>query len=274
MTRSPRLLVAGGSSFIGAALLACTRMPVQAIGRAEDVNAAARCATVIVNALTDPRIKDQPYREAHDRDLAAARAAHDAGAHFVMLSTRKIYAPGAPHACLDEGSAPDPRCRYGENKFESERRVLALLGDRATVLRLGNVYGWEPGRRSFFGIALGRLAQEGRIVLDVSPFTERDFISVDRCAALLDAVCAERPAGIWCVGEGRALPLGRIAQWLIEGHGSGRLEIDDVRERDGFTLLPTRLHDRLGFVPAPDDPAAGIRALGRRLHSLNPCTTS
>lgn len=271
---SPTLLIAGGSSFIAAALAHCTRLPARSISRHDDVAVAARGASVVINALTDPRMKDAPYAEAHDRDLAAARAAYDAGAHFVMLSTRKVYVPGAPHSQLDEDAALGPRCRYGENKLETERRVSALLGERATILRLGNVYGWEPRRRSFFGIAMDRLLNEGRIVLDVSPFTCRDFISVERCAMLLDAVCAARPEGIYCVGDGHALPLGRVAQWLIEGYGSGRLEIDDVGERDGFTMIPTRLHDRLGFTPPADDHAVRIRSLGCRLKHSIQCTIS
>ena len=42
------------------------------------------------------------------------------------------------------------------------------------------------------------------------------------------------PGGILNVGSGVALPIGRLALWLIEGYGRGRLTIDSPDERDSL----------------------------------------
>ena len=60
------------------------------------------------------------------------------------------------------------------------------------MLRLANIFGYErgPGRRTFLSLTLDRLAREGRIRFDMSPFVERDFLPVEACARLLARIVA------------------------------------------------------------------------------------
>jgi len=264
MTR--KILVVGSRSFIASHWCADTEHLITAIPHDGLDALSSQPFDVVVNCAAAPALKAGAYQEAHDCDLAAARRAADRGAHFVMLSTRKVYRPSVTRLILDEASPLGADGWYGENKLESERRVTALLGERCTILRIANVYGREYGRRSFFGLACSRLKDEGRIVLDVSSVVERDFLPMPMLAGLLDRICERLPAGTYNLGSGHSLALGDIARWLIEGYGRGVLEVTDDTERDAFVMNPGKLLASLGLPALRHDFESDIRSIGRQLH--------
>jgi len=259
------VLVIGSGSFIAKHWRQISSLDQRHVDRHGVADLSTAPVDVVVNCATSPDFKATTYDEALDLDLRAARLASKHGAHFVMLSTRKVYAQSKTLVALDEESTLGPSDQYGSNKLESERRIQALLGDRCTILRIANVFGFELGRRSFFGLAMTKLKHEKRIVLDVSPFTARDFISAHHLGRILDGICAKRPSGIVNVGSGHALQLGRIAQWLIEGYGAGALEVIDVAERDAFVMNVAKLDSIVGTGFSSHDFESNIRLIGKQL---------
>ncbi len=261
----PRIAVVGARSFIGSSWAACSYDRVSLLSRS-DVNADSFAAfDVVVNCSLHPDFKIGRYREALDEDLAIARLAADAGKHFVMLSTRKVYGIRDDRQPLRESSTVNPSDFYGANKLESEIRVRAALEDRCTVLRISNVFGYELGRRTFFGMALSRLKSEGRIELDVSPFVTRDFIPVEFLVERLTEICLVRSPGTYNLGSATGLPLGRVAQWLIGGYGRGQLLVTSLEEKDSFVFDTSKLRSTAGINWPGIDFEQVITDIGRRL---------
>src|SRR5918992_2918680 len=173
----------------------------------------------VVSFARHPLLGRDGYRpDEMDPDLRLARALGDRPIAYVMLSSRKVYGPGA--GPLSEDSPPGPTDAYGRHKLQAEERLRALLGERLTILRLANVFGYEriAGRRTFLSIALDRLRREGRIVLDMSPFVQRDFLPVEACARIFARIAERPPGGVLNVGSGIGLPTGMLALWIIEGY--------------------------------------------------------
>jgi UDP-glucose 4-epimerase len=207
---------------------------------------------LVINCAIDPRLKTSAYDVAFDVDVRLAQLLSP-HTRYVMLSSRLAYGPAGPDMRLVEQCQPKPDRPYGINKLTTERALTALLGDRLTVLRLSNVFGAEdrPGRQSFFAQALRKLRSEGRIVLDMSPFVERDFIPAEEVAqALFQVARAPRP-GLFNLGAGRGVATGRIAQWLIEGYGEGHLEVQSLREFDAFWLDMEAAGRAFRIAPVP-----------------------
>ena len=162
----------------------------------------------IVNFAFPPDLRNGPYRADLDIDLRLGRAAAELGLRYVMISTRKVYAPD--HAFgASEMSPLGPVDAYGRNKLTIERLLSNLLGDRLTVLRIGNVVGYDrqSSRPSFMSMVLGRLAEEGRVVLDVSPFVQRDFLPIEQVAAAIRSVLNHDFAGVFNIGSGASVAL-------------------------------------------------------------------
>jgi dTDP-4-dehydrorhamnose reductase/UDP-glucose 4-epimerase len=204
---------------------------------------------------------------AMDPDLRLAERVAGRDIDYMMLSSRKVYGPSArPLAETARTAAQD---LYGRQKLAVEQALQARLGPRLTILRLANVFGYErgPARRTFMSQLLDRLAQEGRIRFDMSPFTPRDFLPVEACARVLARIVAAPPGGVLNVGSGIALPTGRVALWVLEGYGRGELVIERPQENDDFVLDVRRLRSLYGPPCTYDELRESCLQLGRRLAS-------
>jgi nucleoside-diphosphate-sugar epimerase len=263
-----RILIVGRGSFLARHVLsALPEARVRAVGHDQiarpDLLDDIAC---VINFARHPLLGRETYRlETMDPDLQLARRIGERGIAYVMLSSRKVYAPHA--GALAETDPPGPRDAYGRAKLAVEQRLGELLGERLTILRLANVFGYErtPGRVTFLSSLLDRLARDGEIHYDMSPFVARDFLPVEAFVRLLIEIAAAPPGGILNVGSGIGLPTGRLALWILEGFGRGRLVITAPREHDAFVLEITRLRRRYGEPCTLDEIRAHSIAIGRRL---------
>jgi dTDP-4-dehydrorhamnose reductase/UDP-glucose 4-epimerase len=222
----------------------------------------------VINFARHPLAGSDSYRlETMDADLRLAARIGNRPIAFVMLSSRKVYASSTEP--LSETAAIGPGDLYGRHKLAVEQALRDLLGERLTVLRLANIFGYEhiPGRRTFLALCLDRLAREGRIHYGMSPFVARDFLPAEAFARVLGRIAASPPGGILNVGSGIALPTGRLALWIVEGFGRGELVIESTTEKDPFVLDIGRLQDLYGAPCSWADLRAACVAIGRRLAS-------
>jgi UDP-glucose 4-epimerase len=262
-----RLLVVGQGSFIARPFLAgcaerVTAVGHDAIGRPDLLDGVDR----VISFARHPLLGRENYQPATmDADLRLAEWIAGRAIDYVMLSSRKVYAPSTRP--LAETDPTGPQDLYGRHKLTAEQALRELLGPRLTVLRLANVFGYErgEGRRTFFSLTLDRLARDGQIRFDMSPFVQRDFLPVEACARVLVRIVAAPPGGVLNVGSGIALPTGRVALWVLEGYGRGELVIEAPREQGAFVLDVGRLTRLYGPPCSLDDLREACLELGRRL---------
>jgi dTDP-4-dehydrorhamnose reductase/UDP-glucose 4-epimerase len=262
-----RLLVVGEQSFIARHFLAACDQPASAVAHdAIDRPDLLDGVDRVISFARHPLLGSADYRLATmDPDLRLAERVAGRAIEYVMLSSRKVYAPS--ERPLAESDPTGPQDRYGRHKLALEQTLRERLGARLTILRLANVFGYErgPARRTFFALTLDRLASDGQIRFDMSPFVRRDFLPVETCARLLARIVAAPPGGVLNVGSGIALPTGRVALWVLEGYGRGELVIASPREHDAFVLDVARLTSLYGPPCAFDELRDACRDLGRRL---------
>jgi dTDP-4-dehydrorhamnose reductase/UDP-glucose 4-epimerase len=263
-----RVLVVGRNSFIARHFLAISGRQITAVSH-DSIDRPGLFDGIdrLISFARHPLCGSEEYRpEAMDPDLRLAERIAGRGIDYVMLSSRKVYAPSARP--LAETDPTGPQDLYAQHKLEVENALREGLGERLTVLRLANIFGYERGqdrRRSFFSRLLERLARDGQIRFDMSPFVERDFLPVEACARVLARIVAAPPGRVLNVGSGIALPTGRLALWVLEGYGRGELVIESPREHDAFVLDVGELTRRYGPLCTYDDLRASCLELGRRL---------
>jgi dTDP-4-dehydrorhamnose reductase/UDP-glucose 4-epimerase len=265
------ILLVGKNSFLAKNFLATTTLPVHAISHTEiDEISHWVDATCVVNFSFSPSFHTNLYMKGDDIDLRLARLAIRYGCHYVMLSSRRVY-----HEGIQWGSREDDQAQgvdvYGRNKLLIEQELIRCLGDNLTILRPGNVFGYEldQGRSRFGAFLLNQLAARGDIRLTINPFLRRDIVPVPFfCEALTQVLC-QRPVGIFNVGAGEAIEVGKIAIWLLQGFGSGRLIVDSPADSDEFWLDSRKLKTELGQYCGLDRVATFSRAMGAQLrHEL------
>lgn len=221
----------------------------------------------IINFAFAPEMHRDPYQEGLDIDLQLAKAIIDLPhIHYVMISSRKVYAASCQWNANEEDLV-DGLDNYGKNKLRIERKLTELLGSRLTILRPGNVFGYEidSSRNRFGSYLLRQLAENKCIRLTVSPAVRRDIVPVDYFCEVLDAVVRGKPTGIFNVGSGSSQEIGKIASWLIEGYGEGKMVIENPSVTDEFQLDVAKLHGQLGFSCNTERIANFTRNLGGRL---------
>jgi len=263
-----RILIVGRGSFLARHVLAALPVaPVRAVGHDEiDQPGLLDDVDCVINFARRPQLGSEGCGPATlDPDLRLARLIGEREIAYLMLSSRKVYAPS--EGALAEGHPTGPGDAYGRAKLALERQLAGLLGERLTILRLANVFGYErtPGRATFLTSLLERLARDGEIHYDMSPFVRRDFLPVEAFVRLLVQIARDPPGGVLNVGSGIALPTGRLALWILEGFGRGRLVITAAREHDAFVLDIARLRRLCGEPCSLDEIRARSIAIGRRL---------
>lgn len=264
-----RLVVVGQTSFLAQHIVAAARakgLEATAIGHDAGLEAGLAGADAVLNCAYPPAFRSTPYTPDLDFDLLVAQAARAAGARFTMLSTRRVYASG--WNVHEDTPATGDGTPYGDNKARSECAVLALDAAHTTIFRLSNIFGFEyqPGaaRRTFLGAMTHSLRHDGTITFDMDGASRRDFLPVENAAAVIAAQIAASQHGIFNLGAGFAVPCTDMANWLMQGFGSGRL-VASGAVRDEFFLNMDKTRARFGLSFSPEQLKARCIAIGQEL---------
>ena len=152
--------------------------------------------------------------------------AHTFDLPVIFASTGSTY--GKVEGEATEDTPVSPLTRYGRNKAEGERLVLAVGG---TVLRFATLYGLSPRMRwDLLPNTFARLGVQGELRV-YDPEARRTFLHVEDAAeALCMVLDSPLPTGVYNVGD--------PAQNLSK-HAVARA----VRRLTGCTLLPMDGHD-------------------------------
>jgi nucleoside-diphosphate-sugar epimerase len=266
-----RIALIGAGSFI--ARQVCARATMQGldvlcVGHDAISESVLEGASVAINCAIAPRYRAEPYAESDDVDLEVARLCAKADVPFVMLSSRRVYPEASRWGANEEMPASGDETVYGRNKARTETAVRALLGPDATILRLSNIFGFEYGgdvRRTFFGMALRTLKERGEIIFDMAPRTQRDFLPVEQCGAAILEAARRYPGGIFNVGGGFPIACEKLALWVIEGFGRGKLVSESAVVRDAFYLDTTKWRSMFGALVDEYDLRRACVELGQRL---------
>lgn len=227
-------------------------------------------ATCVINFALHDDVRRGIVTPESDLDSAIAQLLANANTRYILISTRAVYGI-SQHADgrLSEDDAPAPASPYGQGKFKIEKNVSAILPpEKLAVLRLGNIFGFEatPGRSTFFAMALNKLRDQGVIEYDIDPSVKRDFLPASLFADLLIRICTRFKGGTYNLGSGFGTETGKIAEWVMEGYGGGRLVAKPDEIKDAFWLDMQKTNEAFNLpVVTEEDIAAACRSIGRAL---------
>jgi dTDP-4-dehydrorhamnose reductase len=220
---------------------------------------------VMLNCSMMDEYRNNPYSEDIDLDVKLARIASQENMHYIMISTRKVYGISNSLVRYNERSDLNPSDRYSENKLITEFKIKEMMNSY-TILRPSNVFGYEPGRKSFMGFCINQLKDTNKIVYDISANTIRDFIDVNTFSKVLNHICYHKTKGLYNVGSDFGLTVGDVARYLIKGYGSGDFIAESDKLFDQFTLDNTKIKNQLGISIDIIDFENTIVEFGKKLH--------
>jgi dTDP-4-dehydrorhamnose reductase len=268
-----RIVLIGQGSFIARAFRDAAEaagQPLLALPHSASVEGVLGPEDCVINFSVNPAYRAGPYRAEEDCDLRVARQAATAGAHVLLLSSRRVYGPAVRWGALETAATAGDESAYGRNKAVTEKAVSAVCGTRLGIFRLSNIFGYEydasGARGSFVGRVLLALKHKNKIFFDMNPATRRDFLPVETCARLLLERARDRTTGTFNLGSGFAIGCGELGAWIMQGYGGGEIVSSSASTDDEFFLDMDKWRCR-GFGLPVDRAAlqAYCTDLGRRL---------
>ena len=220
-----KVLIVGKNSFIGKSLSKVKDGNIfKKISYKNLYNVDLKNYDVVVNCSLHPSFKTSSYHLGIDVDYDVAHKSYLSGCHYIMLSTRKIYGSSTALKTYNEESEENPYDHYSENKLKSEKKILSQFGDRSTVIRGSNLFGYELGRNSMMGWFLNQLDKDGTIRYNVLSTTSKDIIHVDDASKIISKVCSQQPLGLYNLGTSYPYSMLGIGIHLLDGFNHGILE--------------------------------------------------
>lgn len=205
----------------------------QAFDRPNDL----KNAEVIVNCAYHPDLYYGEYDADKDTDFAIASLIQNSTAHYIMMSSRMVYGPAPYDLVINEDYELEPDSQYGKNKLIIEKTLQNILPPkRLTILRMSNIFGFEPDRPRFFGQMITSLKNEGVIRFDIAPESQRDFLSVWAWAGYIEQIIRAPEGGIFNISAGFGTTPQELADILIKEYGSGEVVYTDTSIEGQFIL--------------------------------------
>lgn len=254
-----RLLVLGGTSFVGRALVE------EALRRGDEVMLFSRGRTgtslfpdvprltgdrdpgdyaSLADGQWDAVVDVSAYVPRHVRQ--AAEAVGDRVGRYLFISTGSVYdrlqAPAAgmgedaPRLAPETGTEEVTGATYGPLKVACEDEVTSRFGDRATIVRPGVVAGpHDPTDR--FTWYVRRAARGGRVALPARPDQPVQVVDSRDLARLVVTLLADdRPGTFNAVGPAEPTTLQQLLEVCAVAAGT-TVDVVPVAQDPGFPLV-------------------------------------
>ena len=252
------ITILGASGFIGSRLkrhLDSSGIPCQAPARGERLRGRNLGRVIDCAGITaDFRVRPYDTVDAHVSRVAdiARNCAFDC---FVYLSSTRLYKdhPSSPARERDDIMASPFGAGGLYNLSKATGEAVALtLGERGRVVRLSNVYGLGSEPHNFLASIIADALEKGRIELETSLESAKDYVSVDDVVALLPLIAVEGREPVYNLASGVNVTNGEIVEELARLTGCSVSvrpdaetwsypEIDIALAREEFGFAPSHL---------------------------------
>jgi nucleoside-diphosphate-sugar epimerase len=255
--------VIGGGGFIGSRLvlhLQAEGNSCRAPARGEALGRRSLGHVVYCAGLTGDW-QGQPYEAVDAHVCTLTEVARTCGFDSLLyLSSTRVYDrhPG-PLAHEDDTVLTKPQNAgdiYALSKALGEAVTLAAGG---RVARLSNVYGPQLEGHAFLSVVLREAVDRGRVTLESSLESARDYVSVDDAVALLARIAVDGQERVYNVASGTSVTNLELTEALADltdckvvvRPGAPRVvrpAIDISRATEEFGYAPARLLDDLPWL--------------------------
>lgn len=250
----PKATVFGAHGFVGRALTAhleARGWEARALGRGDPSWRGADLGHAFYTIGLTADFRSRPFEtiDAHVSFLTEVlRGARFAS--FVYLSSTRVYGPAT--ATDEETPIPaqpaNPDHLYNLSKLMGEAACLGSGLSNARVARLSNVFGADPGSANFLSAVLGAAVTTGRVTLETSLDSEKDYVWVGDVVRALEAIA---------VGGAAAAPITNVAFGGNTTHGEimaavrratgAEIQVRPDAPTVSFPPIATARLDRLGI---------------------------
>jgi len=172
---------------------------------------------------------------------------------LLYLSSTRVYS-GATK-CTEETflqvRSQEPSDLYNLSKLMGESICFSSGHKEVRVARLANVVGGDDTQSTNFLPTLWREAQVGKIILQSTLTSKKDYIHIDDVVNLLPRIATLGQHKLYNVASGKQISHGQWVEYFMELTGCTVQIAIDAAETIFAPIDVTRVCDEFGFVPRP-----------------------
>lgn len=170
--------------------------------------------------------------------------------HFIYLSSMSVY--GSSDKPVDEEHHPAPESFYGISKHQAEEHVARLESQmKVHILRLGNVYGYNPAMRidAVFNRFMFEANFSGRVTIHGNGQQSRTFIHVEKLAQIIEGfLVKEVPLGTYNIVEHNLSVNDVVEEIRVHYPDLETLYVSrDMRMRQIQAVVPCKIFDYIAL---------------------------
>ena len=202
-------------------------------------------------------------------DIQIARELVNSKALYFFMSSRKVYGRNTELVVLNEESELKPFDFYSRNKFNAEKELKKILGERLSIVRISNIIGKPEIKndyKTFMGWITKSYLENGYLSLNQSKSTVRDFITKDYFQYVISELVKNNVVGIHNISSNLNLSLGDILGAIVGPENV--IEENDAILTDQFLLSNEKTKKYLRMILTKESLLATAGNYRKNLNSL------
>lgn len=211
-----------------------------------------KSADYVINFCINPNNFDEDVDPNSVIDVHIARELLHSNALFFFLSSRKVYGRSSRLLTYYEESELKPFDFYSRNKLRVGTVLKDILGPRLSILRISNILGnpeIKEGYNTFMGWITKNFLEHGRLVINQSKFTVRDFITKRYFHYVLSSLVRNNVVGVHNISSNINIPLGTLLGCIV---GNENVIEQESNITDQFLLSNEKIYCYLDQVLTKD----------------------
>lgn len=137
---------------------------------------------------------------------------------FLYLSSARVYlhsAEGREDTALSV-DPNDPADIYNISKLAGESLCLAQNFPEIRVVRLTNVFGYDPQSKNFLSSVIDEALSQGVIRLEAHPESAKDYVAVDDVVRMLPLIAKTGQHRLYNLGGGESTSHGAVTEAIAQ----------------------------------------------------------
>jgi nucleoside-diphosphate-sugar epimerase len=221
----------------------------------------------LCNCSLNPKYNTSKYEKKNDIDLKIVEKIQNYKINFIFLSSRKIY---FNRNNIKENDKLSPKCNYSKNKLITEKKIIKLIPDKVTILRISNVIGLRDDNTkkihsSFIDNYIKYIFSNKKIYY-VNDY--KDFITIKQFVRIFYNVIKKRLNGTYNVSLGKKIYVKEILKWLnYKNINKNKFLIKkNYNNNDSFTLNNEKLINSIKIKINKSEVKSFSKNIGKKIY--------
>lgn len=245
----PKVLIIGKKSLLAINYLRYTRLKHTClVNRSSLQKLNLQNYSHIINFSLNPKIKTSDKNFESQLDRYICNKIKNSKTIYIIPSTRLVYSNKVKSPLSEKTKIKNISNIYGKNKRKIEIMVSKMLKQNFLILRIATILLFDTSKRDLFSSRILRsLKYKKKLNFDLSPTSQKDFITIEFLSNCIDKLIINNEKGIFNISSGIPITIKEVLDSIISGFGSGKVFYKNINKFENYFLSNKKLKNKIKF---------------------------